>query len=259
MTMAFIWIITFCTFYICNGQTDSYTEDHTTYEQTDNLKIETIFYCVNKHEKCKSIMQSLYYKDIYNLTDMDYYPNTLVNNMILNRVISSMDVHYHDTHKLYSMYVNVRSTPTSTVRKSDDGHIWQRSLEEYFMIDTVFSGDNDTTKYDLLKNRVKMVSELINELHLNLITSEMALNILTNPIIASDSSGYVIEMCSRNKYMVYDSIAKKAYCLCYSDKNCEIDIESVVENEVLHPLLIIFMILFLILFVVRFYSSVSFV
>lgn len=142
----------------------------------------------------------------------------------------------------------------------------------------------------LFKDVIDDLSKLIHKLHMSLITAELSIMVLNNPEISikrmskhsRDNSPsinkkmdistnkmesnlletdntlyYSLNMCSKNKYMTFDPISKEYRCMCYSDKNCEVDIESVCENESYHPLLIICFTVFICLFIVRILTTMN--
>lgn len=73
----------------------------------------------------------------------------------------------------------------------------------------------------------------------------------------TETQKFTIKSCSGNTYAAYNPETNSYYCACYSDKNCFVDINSIVENETIHPILIISIVPFVILLCLVIYQGAS--
>lgn len=63
--------------------------------------------------------------------------------------------------------------------------------------------------------------------------------------------------CSPNKYPVWNSNTNSFDCICYSDKNCLVDINTISEPDLIHPIIVIVLVVIMLAMVVRVYQSTS--
>jgi hypothetical protein len=66
-----------------------------------------------------------------------------------------------------------------------------------------------------------------------------------------------IKICSGNTYSHWNSQTNSYECICYADKNCYVNLQSISENETLHPLLILCACIIIILLLVRVYQATN--
>lgn len=67
----------------------------------------------------------------------------------------------------------------------------------------------------------------------------------------------LLSRCSSNKYPVWNPALNSYECICYSDKNCLVDIASISEPDTIHPIIIIVLVVIMIGIIVRIYQSTS--
>jgi hypothetical protein len=73
--------------------------------------------------------------------------------------------------------------------------------------------------------------------------------------ILGNTGSSQITTCSRNSQLFWNSETQKFECVCHMDKNCAINIESVSENDKIHPLLIICIVILIIIIACSMYLS----
>lgn len=142
------------------------------------------------------------------------------------------------------------------------------------------SGINNT--YEVMIYNLKLeMAKLISQLQIQLFTKELALRAIHLPHHVKNSpetknsktkfsngnsgkrnleeeqtsSTITGSKCSPNKYPVWNQITRSYDCICYSDKNCLVDIMSVSVPDTIHPILIIVLLIIVVGIIVRIYQS----
>lgn len=69
---------------------------------------------------------------------------------------------------------------------------------------------------------------------------------------------YSFKLCSGNSYVNTNPLTGESECICFQDKNCFIETQSISDSETLHPLIVICGVIITGLLIVYIYQSTDF-
>lgn len=188
----------------------------------------------------------------------------------------------------YLKYTYLDTSDNQIVNISSPMNIWKQVFDEISYSYIYENNDSDSiiSKMDVFtkendqiqcyhKNTIDEMTMLINKLQIYL-TVETITNMAyslpqtiyteTKNDLSSETKKrqtgttqqtVEIKSCSGNTYAAFDPVTNSYYCACYSDKNCFVDISSVMENESIHPLLIVSVVTFVFLLFILIYTDLT--
>jgi hypothetical protein len=143
--------------------------------------------------------------------------------------------------------LNFTTTENNTIKDFNLMDGWYIAIKNY--MNSTNTGSNGQMQPD---DKYYVVAQAISHLHGAYLASKMIQRITT-----IDPLNEQPVFCSRNKYQVWDSRNLEYKCICYSDKNCEVDIGSLSNNDNIHPLILLLLLILSLVVVYRMYQATS--